>query len=694
MAVELYNIGEFYGITQHRDGSLLNTGTAIDARNMDTSDGNLSVAKGYERRSNNAIPTDGDKPLRLIPVDVNNILAVTQKHIYHGNYSQWNLTPIYAFETTLPVECQIGYTLSKINTTNVVLIGTGRTQIIKVEMGDTIAVELFGSGQWLYESTVADYLGRRITLADALNEEAKTLIAEKGITIKDKEYEVVYRDDTTLVLPQKPERSPLKGDKVYVISKPYTGEISTYSSKVVTLVTAMTAEQQAVVTEVGGIYIEDEFHACTVTSSTKVTLTDTPATTPTAGQKVEVRKTVYESTITEYSTRPIITLAAAMDTEQQVKLTVENGLYINDVFLKGKVTTETTVTLDTVPSDEPEVGDTAKIRGGGSTAHCNFVCMHFGRLFAAGDPEAPNRLYWSTVPGDGRTIEHWLQVSASEDLSGGYVEVGDSTADPIIGLCELSSQIVIFKRYSIWRLYGDRPSYYTVERVERFTDEMSNAGVAVKTDVPYWLTKGGIKLFDGADMQLLDGGQNIIGGFIDTVKSVSQSKGFAVRNKLYWSCRVGDGNYDDSLIVFDATNGTYMVRDGFNIADMCAFDNVIYLLNDTGYLYEFDKGDKYDGQPINAYWQTQPTDLGAKYLNKQLRDMYFRAVGGTVQIEVSNNLGVITTERRVILTEDMIDIPLKQSPSRRFSVKLYNEFGSHFSIQGGIQITYEGLVRP
>ena len=143
---DIYNIGEFLGIAQHRDGSLLNTGTAIDARNMDTSDGNLSVAKGYVRKSGNAIPSSAGQILRIIPVDESNILAVTQNSIYHGTYDTWNLTPIYTFETTLPVTCQIGYALGKINTTNVVVIGTGKTQLIKVNMGDTVTAEIFGSG--------------------------------------------------------------------------------------------------------------------------------------------------------------------------------------------------------------------------------------------------------------------------------------------------------------------------------------------------------------------------------------------------------------------------------------------------------------------------------------------------------------------------------------------------------------------
>ena len=154
---DIYNIGEFLGIAQHRDGSLLNTGTAIDARNMDTSDGNLSVAKGYVRKSGNAIPSSAGQILRIIPVDESNILAVTQNSIYHGTYDTWNLTPIYTFGTTLPVTCQIGYALGKINTTNVVVIGTGKTQLIKVNMGDTVTAEIFGSGLYIFETTVASY---------------------------------------------------------------------------------------------------------------------------------------------------------------------------------------------------------------------------------------------------------------------------------------------------------------------------------------------------------------------------------------------------------------------------------------------------------------------------------------------------------------------------------------------------------
>lgn len=455
---DIYNIGEFLGIAQHRDGSLLNTGTAIDARNMDTSDGNLSVAKGYVRKSGNAIPSSAGQILRIIPVDESNILAVTQNSIYHGTYDTWNLTPIYTFETTLPVTCQLGYALGKINTTNVVVIGTGKTQLIKVNMGDTVTAEIFGSGLYIFETTVASYTDKVVTLADAMSQDI------------------------------------------------------------------------------------------------------------------------------------------------QQKFVVEKGVYINGVFRKGSITSDTTITLDTTPGVAPVAGNTVKLRGGASDAHCNFVCMHNGRLFAAGDPDAPNRLYWSTIPGDGRTIEHWLAIESSVDLSGGYVEVGDTTADPIIGICELSTQILIFKRYSIYRLYGDRPSYYTVERVEKFTENMSNAGVAVKTDIPYWLTKSGIKLFNGADMQLLDGGKHNLGrGVLDelpyqladpmiitgnTTDHISKGDTNSVVVWTDWQTENGDSvivpiriDVDGAIEPYNSVNSVFDAYNPAYVADLLRDENIRYTRN-------------------------------------------------------------------------------------------------------------------
>ncbi len=79
-----------------------------------------------------------------------------------------------------------------------------------------------------------------------------------------------------------------------------------------------------------------------------------------------------------------------------------------------------------------------------SSKSVSFVELYFGRLFAAGDPAAPSRLYWSKAPGGGRTIDDWRSDETSENASGCYADIGVDD-DPITGLFALSNQLLIFK---------------------------------------------------------------------------------------------------------------------------------------------------------------------------------------------------------------------------------------------------------
>lgn len=56
---------------------------------------------------------------------------------------------------------------------------------------------------------------------------------------------------------------------------------------------------------------------------------------------------------------------------------------------------------------------------GQSNKPVQYLAMYRDRLFAAGDPSYPNRLYWSQLPGSGRTIEAWGDVTDTVNVSGG-----------------------------------------------------------------------------------------------------------------------------------------------------------------------------------------------------------------------------------------------------------------------------------
>jgi hypothetical protein len=540
-----YRIQEFFGIQQQTDGTLLPATSAADARNIDTSDGNLSVAKGYVKYIATILP-DTERVLKLIVARGATVkwYVVTAKKIYVWASPTW--TTVYTFSTTLTTT-QIDYVQTQIGTDDYLIIATGETQMIKVKIS-TDAAESFGTGEYSYSGTVSSYNSgtKTVTLSGTLSAEAI-------------------------------RHAPLDG-----------------------------------------ITINGTWHAVESATSTTVVLVDDP-------------------------------------------------------------------------DPDPASPNAATIRGGGSNFSCNFCDMYFGRFFSCGDPTNPSRLYWSAVSGDGRTIEDWLSVEGSADASGGYVEIGDNGGDAIIGMTILSDRLMIFKRYSVYYLRGDRPSNYAVERVENFSERMSNASVVVKNNLPYYLTASGIQVYDGTGIVPINEGVRYLNSFFQTINSALQSKGVHAQNVFYFSCKVSStAVYDDTVIVFDIARASYMIRNGFEIADMAVHDGIVYLINGSRYVYQFNSGTDYDGTAIDAYWITQKTDLSAKGVEKQISKVMFRADSGRLVLTLYGD-GIVRDEIDRPLSDDkggFVSIPVKFTKSRTIQMKIGNKAGSSFSIEGGIEATF------
>ena len=540
-----YRIQEFFGIQQQTDGTLLPATSAADARNIDTSDGNLSVAKGYVKYIATILP-DTERVLKLIVARGATVkwYVVTAKKIYVWASPTW--TTVFTFSTDLTTT-QIDYVQTQIGTDDYLIIATGETQMIKVKIS-TDAAEAFGTGEYSYSGTVSSYNSgtKTVTLSGTLSAEAI-------------------------------RHAPLDG-----------------------------------------ITINGTWHAVESATSTTVVLVDDP-------------------------------------------------------------------------DPDPASPNAATIRGGGSNFSCNFCDMYFGRFFSCGDPTNPSRLYWSAVSGDGRTIEDWLSVEGSADASGGYVEIGDNGGDAIIGMTILSDRLMIFKRYSVYYLRGDRPSNYAVERVENFSERMSNASVVVKNNLPYYLTASGIQVYDGTGIVPINEGVRYLNSFFQTINSALQSKGVHAQNVFYFSCKVSStAVYDDTVIVFDIARASYMIRNGFEIADMTVHDGIVYLINGSRYVYQFNSGTDYDGTAIDAYWITQKTDLSAKGVEKQISKVMFRADSGRLVLTLYGD-GIVRDEIDRPLSDDkggFVSIPVKFTKSRTIQMKIGNKAGSSFSIEGGIEATF------
>lgn len=148
----------------------------------------------------------------------------------------------------------------------------------------------------------------------------------------------------------------------------------------------------------------------------------------------------------------------------------------------------------------------AYLRGGCSDMTVTFMQMFYGRLFAAAhrsNRDHPRRLYWSCLPGDGRTIEDWTMSDASVDTSGGHVDIGDPYDGYITGLIVCGSQMLIFTQTRLWRLYGTAPSNYTLELVGNLEGTRVSNPVEINGTV-YWLSRSGITYYNGSYIAVLD----------------------------------------------------------------------------------------------------------------------------------------------------------------------------------------------
>ena len=198
-------------------------------------------------------------------------------------------------------------------------------------------------------------------------------------------------------------------------------------------------------------------------------------------------------------------------------------------------------------------------------------------------------------------------------------------------------------------------------------------------------------------MPVDNGGSHIkrfLAGFTD--ENLRWSRSTLHKGRFYISCRVGDhdsNHYDNALVVFDTVTGTYMIRDGFEIADIVSDGQYIFLINGDRYIYEFEYGNSYNGSAIHAYWQTQPIDFGRKMYRHQLMGMYMQLTGGNVKINITGDYAGSSKElvaRRDLTRKGYIAVHVQTDMSNELSFKFDNNTSANnytnFSINGGINI--------
>lgn len=329
-------------------------------------------------------------------------------------------------------------------------------------------------------------------------------------------------------------------------------------------------------------------------------------------------------------------------------------------------------------------GDSVSLFGsekGCSDMPISFLTMYRGRLFAAGYSSQPNRLYYSVLPGDGRSVDNWGYTDVSPAVEGGHVEVGSSNGDPIVGLKALSNQLLIFKKNSLYRLIGDRPSNFTIEHIDASYRTTSQQRISAYGDVLFFLTENGLYYYNGVTARPVSDIFKIKNLMRDAL--ISSSYLVTVGDKLYFNIK---NMNEDMLIEYDLTEKKYLLRNGFRINCMYEYRNYLLFTNSKGYIYQFGRGTTFDGEKINAYWTTPLTDLGDKGAVKALHKLYLRGTGDSVIIK-TNIDDLVDTYKRQFPTSERKVLEIKLSnEGRTFQLTVSNDDGTDFEIVGGLEL--------
>lgn len=627
----IYRISGFRGIDQSVAENALDPAYSPDACNMETQDGDLAVAKGYTRFLEVPVPGSGAIHRMYVWERIEGtrfiVAAGNALYVYDAEGQAW--VKFYEYEEEMTSEAW-DFQVSRIGERDYLIVANGQSQLVKWD-GETAST--FGSGETVYESTVSS-VSYNMDKASAA-----TYAASDGV------------GTFTLTMPS--GWAYAAGCRVAF----------TVPGIILNSVTSIRLS-------IGGKTYALNYVPTWLSGDTAVVTL--------------VSSTAAEVSLDTYGVSAVVLAQAVPDAWQQRALNI--GLRIGDVTRGIAEINGATVTFEDAEQGIA-AGDAVVLRGGLSNMAVNFIELHSSRLFAAGDAEHPSRLYWSQPAGDTRSIEDWAQDEVSAAASGGHVEVGNTSQEPIVGLCALSNQLLIFKRSSIYRLLGSTPEDFNIVQVNWKTEQAGNTGIAKYGDVPFWLTNSGMYYHNGNQATLAGNARmirNILAGC-----DLSACKAVECRDRLYFSCRLDGSACDNAIIVYNMVEKTYMLRRGFSVIDLASSHGKVYLINDHRYVYLFNDGDTYDGEPIHAYWVTPESDLQQKDTEKTIRKLYLRGEGESIVI--TTKVGMAERENRWYLpqnAEEVLNIPLLNS-GRTFRLRIENEAGNWFRLLGGIEIHFD-----
>ncbi|HEX7073342.1 MAG TPA: hypothetical protein VF226_04820 [Hyphomicrobiaceae bacterium] len=272
----------------------------------------------------------------------------------------------------------------------------------------------------------------------------------------------------------------------------------------------------------------------------------------------------------------------------------------------------------------------------GSPPRAQFIVQHQNRLFLAGDPANPSRLYFSELDDH----QAW---PASNFID---IETSSGAGDWITGLASSFGDLVIFKHRSTHLLIGDRQENWV--RREIFPGIGCVAPRSVTTDGiwTYFLGADGIYRMRGTTLEHLSHKVNL-----DLLRSGNLSvAAAAVHDNFLWLTTPIESSVDNSealTFVFDLETKTWTIFSGIRAHAYAVWDGagdgheITWGDASQGLVFFGDRGTSDDGQPIDAHFTSKAYDLDSFTVIKAFRrfwiDVHSSGAKWTVSYQIDQS---------------------------------------------------------
>jgi hypothetical protein len=316
---------------------------------------------------------------------------------------------------------------------------------------------------------------------------------------------------------------------------------------------------------------------------------------------------------------------------------------------------------------------------GGGAPKAKSITLHYERVWATGINGLPN----TAKASKDMDPDFWdlTDPEGDDPLAPAGVEIDLPTWDGgvNIGLSNIFDDVVIFKTYSIWKIVGTYPGEYQVVRVFSASGAIAERSIVDGGTVCFFLAIDGIYVYNGNQADPISAKVEKI---IKNMNPAYRDKAVGVfyDNKYILAIPEGDSTENNCILEYDTLTGQWTVKRGFNVNSFLVFKDILLFSNNSGYVLEYDKGDTFDGVPIQAYWNTPRTTLGS--MSKTIRSTYFY---GDLEIITPGGMKLISDFDGNVV-ETLIKEPFKKgkrhrNKGRKMKLRIENVNGSRFRLR-------------